>query len=665
MRRPPRRGVGLVAQILVLALSSIGLALPAPTAAADRGLVVLAQTRYEVRPTEHLVHVTVEAVATSYEPDTPEGQVYYSGITFAVQPGASKLAAFSGGRAIGARIVDSTDDFTTIEVTFNRGVFYQQSYAYVVSFDLVDPGGAGTRDLRIGESLAAFPVWAFGTADEPGGSVRVELPAGYSASVQGNQMTRSTSSGGGTVLRAEPRDPLTFFVYLTADRPGAFANRSLDLDVNGIATNLLVRTWRDDPEWGRRVMSLLRRGLPRLQDLIGLDYPGREPRRLTVEEAATSRLGEYAGIYDPTTSLIRIRYDADAYVTLHEAAHIWFNDSLFQTRWINEAWAEFYGVRAGGALGENGAVFDLTDDLLAARIPLNDWGAIGVESLDIEDFAYAATFSLARDIAQRTSIKRLKRVWQAADERELAYQPAASPAEADSGKSFEIDDWKLLLDLLEERTGASYADLWTEWVVNDGQERLLTSRAAARQRYAEVTRAADDWALPETIRVAMASWEFARARNGLHDAAAILDDRDAIEATASALELAVPDDLQLAFEGHGGLDTAAEVASQELAALELMEDGTRALRDQPQLLESIGLIGVDPATALAQARASFEDGDMTTAGDAAAAAVELREGAADAGRLRVLVGGGVVLALDGAAMGLGLARRRRRATSAA
>ena len=33
------------------------------------------------------------------------------------------------------------------------------------------------RNVRVGTSLAAFPVWAFGTDDHPGSSVFVELPA--------------------------------------------------------------------------------------------------------------------------------------------------------------------------------------------------------------------------------------------------------------------------------------------------------------------------------------------------------------------------------------------------------------------------------------------------------------------------------------------------------
>ena len=123
-------------------IGGLAVATPPPATAADDGLVVVAQTRYQVLPADHRVHVTIDAVATSLEPDTPQGQIYYSGITFAVPAGATNIAAASGGRPIGARARSTDDDFTLIEVTFGRGVFYRQSYPYTVSFDLVDPGGA-------------------------------------------------------------------------------------------------------------------------------------------------------------------------------------------------------------------------------------------------------------------------------------------------------------------------------------------------------------------------------------------------------------------------------------------------------------------------------------------------------------------------------------------
>jgi hypothetical protein len=651
----PRLLAGLVAAALAGALP-MGVAPPA--AAADGGLVVIAQTRYQVLPAEHRIHVTIAAVATSLEPDTPEGQVYYSGLTFAVPAGASNVAASSAGQAISAQIQSADDDFTAIEVGFGRRVFYRQSYPYTVSFDLVDPGGEGTRDLRIGSSLAAFPVWAFGTGGEPGGSVRVVLPEGYTPDVQGFAMTEGELPDGGVLLSAQPDDPLAFFAYVSADRPGAFANRSMALDVNGTRAQLLIRAWDDDPEWDRQVTRLLRRGLPTLQSLIGVDYPVRG--RLSVEEAATSRLGEYAGIYNRVTGVIRVRYDADAFVTLHEAAHLWFNSDLFEDRWIGEAWAEFYAVAAGRRIGASGTVFDLTDELLEARIPLNDWGAVGVESLQVEDYAYAATSELARRIAGRTDLASLREVWQAADAAEMAYQPIHANEAPVRGVPFDLPGWQRLLDLLEERTGEPYTDLWQDWVVNRDQQTLLAARQAARHAYAETVAAADDWELPESIRTDMGAWQFDEAREALDDAADVLEDRDRIEEAAAELELTPPEALRAGFEGDDGLQVAAEEADAERGALTALATATAQLADEPELVEAIGLLGQEPGADLAAARDAFEAGDLDQANAAAARAADARAAADDAGRFRVVIVGGGILVLDLLVLGLLFGRRQRR-----
>jgi hypothetical protein len=618
-----------------------------------------------VEPDLHRVHVTVDAVATSFEPDSGSGQTYYTGVNFAVQPGASNVLAASGGPAVRAEISRRADDFSVISVDFGRAVSYQQSVAYAVSFDLVDAGGRGTRDLRIGSSLAAFPVWAFGSAGEAGSSVSVDLPAGYSPDVQGDPMERSSRGDGGVRLSAAPDDPIQFFAYLTADRPGAFANTSTRVDVNGLSTSVLVRSWDDDPAWGRRVTNLMRRGLPVLQRLIGFDYPGHEPRALTVEEAATSRLGEYAGIYDPDVSLIQIRYDADAVVTLHEAAHIWFNGTLFTDRWIGEAWAEFYAARAVARLGAHGRTPVMTDALLQAKIPLNDWGAIGVESLDVEDFAYAATYEVAREIAARAGTADLRLAWRAADAGEEAYLPVHHPPPAPAHVAFDVADWQRLLDLLEERSGDDYSDLWRRWIVDDEQLPLLAQRESVRHRYAQVVTAAGPWELPASIRHQMGLWQFDQARAALEAAASVLRKRDRIATEAERLDLAAPPTLQATFEGDAGLDAAAAEAEGELRTLDELTAAANHLDAGSGPLVTIGLLGNDPSAQLAAARTAFEDGDLAAADRRAADLVRSVSGAADAGRLRVVVAGGGLLVLDGAWLWLVRPRRRRMASSLA
>ena len=53
-------------------------------------------------------------------------------------------------------------------------------------------------------------------------------------------------------------------------------------------------------------------------------------------------------------------------------------------------------------------------------------------------------------------------------------------------------DWRGLLDLLEERTGASFEDLWRRWVVRPTETHLLDARRVARTAYASAVVAAGD-----------------------------------------------------------------------------------------------------------------------------------------------------------------------------
>ncbi len=77
-------------------------------------------------------------------------------------------------------------------------------------------------------------------------------------------------------------------------------------------------------------------------------------------------------------------------------------------------------------------------------------------------------------------------------------------------------------------------------------------------------------------------------------------------------------------------------------------------------MEAIGLLGTDPEAELTEARDAFESGDLALADQAAARAAAARDGANDAGRVRVLVAGGTILLLDALFLGLLFGQRQRR-----
>ena len=52
---------------------------------------------------------------------------------------------------------------------------------------------------------------------------------------------------------------------------------------------------------------------------------------------------------------------------------------------------------------------ELTDKLRESKIPLNAWGPIGREESATEDYAYAATLEVARQIAERAGRRASRR----------------------------------------------------------------------------------------------------------------------------------------------------------------------------------------------------------------------------------------------------------------
>lgn len=647
----------LVAAAGAVLIGGLALVVPPAARAADTGMQVVTSTRYTAVPEEKRIAVQIDAVATNITPDPPNGRYFYTNVRFAVQPEIQDLTAESDGTILAATVVSTAAQFSTIEVAFGEAIYHGQSISFRVSFNISDPGGAPQRDVRVASSLVAFPVWAFGSSNTPGSSVTVVIPAGYSVQVEAGNLTSTPGANGTTLLTAtDIPDPYGFFAYITAERPGAFTATKISIPLPQGPASVLIRAWQDDPQWGSELAGLMQRGIPVLSSLIGLPFSVQG--ELTVEEAAASRLGDYAGLYNDTTQTIDIRYDADGYTALHEAAHTWFNSHLFTGRWISEAWAEYYGVAAGRQIGTTGDVFTLTPTLEQAKIPLNDWGTVGSAPTTTEDYAYAASYTLARKIAARTTTAGLQAVWQAASNGDASYQPASAGA-PEKGVPANIAGWQRLLDLLEERTHVNYDDLWRTWVVTPAQAAQMDQRVRARADYAATVTAASGWQLPYEVRYTMGAWDFNQAEALLGDANAVLSERDLIARQASALSLSVPPTLQTAFEAGPTFDVAQRDAADELTALAAIKTATATLQQAETPVEWAGLLFENPASRLHAARTAFEAGQATTATGDADAARALRENAADTGRLRVAATGGTLLLLDGLAMG-GLALRRRR-----
>jgi hypothetical protein len=197
-------------------------------------------------------------------------------------------------------------------------------------------------------------------------------------------------------------------------------------------------------------------------------------------------------------------------------------------------------------------------------------------------------------------------------------------------------DWRGLLDLLEERTGKTYEDLWRTWVVRPSEVALLDQRAAARRQYDQIVSRAADWQLPPIVRQAMRAWQFDQATELLDAADLALADRESVRSAAADANVVVPGALRAAFEGDNGFAAAAAEADAELMTIEAYTKAHDARPADPGIVEQVGLWWATPEADLAHAADAFAAGDLRESVRASSAAHLAWEAAADTGRSRLM-----------------------------
>ena len=623
---------------------------PGGARAADRDLTLTSAATYTVDPTHSRVHVAANILARNTRTATKTARYYATRTFLAVPPGTTGFK-ISGRFSPRVHVTRRTSTYTLLRIDLGSRFYGGSAARWQLQFDLADSGGAATRSLRVGESFVAFPVWAFASDTAVSGTVSVIFPPGYDVTVESGAMPRrTTTSSGQTVLSSGPiRKPTRWFAYLTGSATGGMASTPLAVPVGASTANLSVQAWKDDPAWASQVSSVVRDGLPRLGSDIGLPWPSTDP--LTITEAHGRSSDAFAGVFDPTAKRMEIAYYASPFVVLHEAAHAWFNGGLLSERWANEGFASLYAERAAGAMKLEVPAVKVTAELKKAAMPLNAWPSSTPASVSgtpaatadpaqpAQDYAYAASVELARLIAERAGDDALRQIWSDASNGVGAYQPPPASSAAGQASPEQVDakpDWRALLDLLEERTGKSFDDLWQTWVVRPDEVPLLDARASAREAYARTVRLAGDWRIPQVARDAMRAWRFDEAERYLADVRTVLSQRAALQQAASRSSLVLSDSVHRLFEA-GQLHDASTAARDQLAAVGTIETAAATKPAAPDLFQQLGLMDVHPDAMLSDAKAAFASGDVATAVARAGDARATWESAWEEGRQRILV----------------------------
>ena len=651
------RTVRLIVVSALLALGASGLT--APNAAAARGVDVRGSTTYTLVPGERAVRVSADLTVRNVTPDTAQVRYFYTGYGIGVHAEATGVRATRGGKTLKTSIT-ARGGYKLVNVQFGTRLFRGQSFRFRVDYRLPDGGARSKSAIRVGRAFAGFYGYAFG---EEAANVRIVLPAGFKVTTrEGQRMASATDGAGRTVLTAGSiRSPAAWWVYIAADRPDALREETFQVTIGAERKSVTVRAWPEDDQWIRRVRTRLEGGLPILGELIGLPWPVRDT--LEVVEVFTPLLGGYAGIFYEPESEIRITEDPNELVVLHEASHAWFNGNLAAERWINEGLADEYAARTLARLGVTGYSPGTLDRRAKEAFALNEWPEPRPVSDDQtearERYGYRASWHVVRTLVGEIGEAGMRNVLKAAAADEIAYVGEGAPETVTGAPGA---DWRIFLDLLEERGASTTASsVFERWVVAAADAKTLDLRRDTRQAYEELVEKGGTWLPPYSLRLHMANWNFAAANDRITVAEEVLDERDEIAALARSLSVVPSDKLEDVYEGRSGeLVAAARLADEQLATLQEMDGAADRAAAPREPIAVLGLVGDSPESALAQARQNFERDDLPGARAAASRATQLLESAAQTGFDRARLALAFLLLLVVAAAAFIVVRRRRR-----
>jgi hypothetical protein len=617
-------------------------------------LRIEADTTYTVDPGDATVHVAVAYRITNNKPNTPTIIYFYRTLNLGIQAEARSVRATDGSGGLSVATTRHRN-YTEVDVRLRANLYYQRTARFTLRYDL--PGGAprSTSPTRVSEAFVTFGVWAFG--DRNLGTVEVRMPPGFNTTIDGGPMTTRNSTAG-NVLTAAPASPDRFYAVITGENTSRYDRERLELE-GGVV--IAVLSWPEDDRWADAVTDTLEAGMPRLQELVGLDWPVDDV--LNVRERYTPSLEGYAGFFLADEDRIDVTENLDPVTIMHEASHAWFNEDLFSYRWIYEGLAEEYSYRVQLAVGgkTDGPPREPKANA-AGKVALNTWAFPSVirdETSDTELYGYGASFWLLHQIVETAGEEQMRQAFAGAAGNLTAY-----PGEGQAETVGQVDDWRRLLDLtqpLDEPDPADVLDAMGDYVLGGLSATEMSDRLHAREAYRQLVAAGDGWAPPWYIREAMGKWLFRDAMPRMEVATTVLALRDELEAAAAAEGLPLGDELEKAYESaQSSFDGATTLAASQLAAIEAIADARATVQVEPDLVGQLGLLGgTPPAVPYAAARTAFENGDFALALQEAQSAAAIAAGAAALGQERIVLGAIVLVALVALLLFVVLVRRRR------
>ena len=614
------------AALLLAALLGGSLAAPAPVAAAGDRIDSAVQT-YTVDPVSRRLDVVIDVTVTNLKADTATVAYYLDATSIAVEQGAVNLKVTADAGPASLALSQRGTGFNVYRIRFSN-LFSGRTRNLKVTYQLPSGAPRSDSDTRIGPAVASFCVVSNGFDS---GRTRVAIPSSYTIAVRSHGGTLTTGAAGGmsTYDTGTLRNPSDFWACFDGYNLAGY--QATALTTNG--RQVQVQSWPEDPTWRQTVSTQAASSIAALERLIGRPLPGTGP--ITIREMASGSLGAYAGFFDPVTGLARIGEEIQAGVVPHELAHAWFNDSLFDARWLSEGHAGWAESSVTGTACAQPAAYP------GSGAPaLSVWKFAGpratAQDLAVVAWEYDAACHLVSAVAVRAGTDRMRQVLAALLDGRSPYQ-TGSPVLKPSGPA----DWRDWLDAVDELglapAGVADLDFASQLVTSYGaagaaDRAQLAARSAAREQYhallaelawtgaSAATTAGPGtttriWQVPEAILGPMTAWEFSLAGTALASASkawASVARADAVLPEAAVRLGAVKPH----FEGarHGATMTDVEAkASDQLAGAEAVAAARSRVQAPRPIVSALGFAPAKLEAELVTAVAAVTVADLAAA----------------------------------------------------
>ena len=594
----------------VAAAPSAPTGLTAPRQEGGDGLRAQTSTTYSVDPAAGVIHGSSEVTLTN---QMSGGWYFYAYSVPVLREAVNPRVVRSDGQSLSVSMVpddDPTAWFAYMDVRLRPNLFPGNTITFRLDYEVPFQAPRAAGWSRGNAAVVTFPAVTSG--DPNLGRIEVRVPDDYDVEVGGAQMDRTTE-GGQIVLKAEAiADPYAFTPVIAATKDDKLLSRKAKVE----GRDITLRAWPNDAGWVDYMSKELSATMPVLQELVGQPWPDNLDG-LAVVESPTPAAHGYGGWYDPQGNAITLGDAFDPQLIAHELSHVWFNEGLFPTRWINEGLADEFAqttlerrhVKADPAVEPNRSG--------PGAVALNAWDdPASFTDVDhvTEEYGYAAAWYVLDQVDAEVGPEKLREVVAAAAKHQIAY--AGDPQrETMVGRPA----WQVLLDLLENEAGSTKAtQLFDRFVVTDDERGLLGRRAKARQSYLAQVERGDGWTPPYVLRKAMAEWDFAEVTGDIAQADEVLEVRADIERALEGLDV---DHLGLEgrYERATRLDRLANEAEDTLAAARDYRHAHQRYDDTSgSLLGRIGLLGTNASAKLDEARDGIEQALPRGSSDASA-----------------------------------------------